>query len=120
MTRCTKCGNENGQGQVVCQNCSSPIVQDEGKKCPFCETYCGPFAKVCSSCGHPLFGQQDKASTGQNMSAENNIIQFDVKKLKRKKAKQIKKQRPPKKIGTIILWCVMVVLFVLGVLSMFL
>lgn len=121
MKQCAKCASEIGQGQVACQTCGSPIVQDEGKKCPFCDTYCGPFAKVCSSCGHPLFVQQEEKVAGKEAkSVKDNVIQFDAKKLKRKKAKQAKKQeRHPQKIGTVILWGAMIVLFVIGLISMF-
>lgn len=121
MKRCEKCGSENGQGQVTCQECSSTLTQDEGKKCPFCETYCGPFAKVCSNCGHPLFAQQQEKATVKSMPAvKNNVITFDAKKLKKKKQREARKQqRRPQKIGTTILWGAMAVLFVIGVVSMF-
>jgi|GEM_PF-4129484 len=86
MPICTKCNCRNSLGTKICKNCKQTLIQDEGKSCPRCSEYCGPFSQRCRQCGYDFTKKIIKKSPSKTRSAvkapvklntaENNLVEL--------------------------------------------
>jgi RNA polymerase subunit RPABC4/transcription elongation factor Spt4 len=54
LNKCSRCGTEILQGQVVCPHCGKPQRQARRIRCRYCGTTSGRGLAVCPGCGEPL------------------------------------------------------------------
>lgn len=78
MLTCNKCFQRNSLGTKLCSNCGLPLIQDEGRNCPICGNYCGPYANQCKSCNH-IFKKKKPASISkqhhnQKVDSKENLV----------------------------------------------
>ncbi len=75
MPVCTKCNCHNSLGTKICKKCNQALIQDEGKSCPRCSEYCGPFSQRCRKCGYDFTEKIIKNSTSKTkkVSVKLNI-----------------------------------------------
>lgn len=86
MPVCTRCNCHNSLGTKFCKKCNQALIQDEGKPCPRCSEYCGPFSQSCRKCGYDFTKKIIKKSpskTSNSMkepvklnTAENSLVEL--------------------------------------------
>lgn len=76
MPVCTKCNCHNSLGTKICKKCNQALIQDEGKSCPRCSEYCGPFSQRCRKCGYDFTEKIIKniPSKTRKVSVKLNIV----------------------------------------------
>lgn len=80
MPVCTKCNCHNSLGAKICKNCKQTLIQDEGKSCPHCSEYCGPFTQSCRQCGYDFTKKTIKKYSSISSRSLKRPIKLNVKR----------------------------------------
>lgn len=83
MPVCGQCKCHNSLGTKTCKQCGQTIIQDEGRSCPICSEYCGPFSQNCRKCGYDFTKRKPPSKSSRPVKKSvkvnanrNNLVEF--------------------------------------------
>ncbi|WP_342550540.1 hypothetical protein MKX57_19630 [Lysinibacillus sp. FSL M8-0216] len=83
MPVCGQCKCHNSLGTKTCKQCGQTIIQDEGRSCPICSEYCGPFSQNCRKCGYNFTKRKPPSKSSRPVKKSvivnanrNNLVEF--------------------------------------------
>lgn len=83
MIKCNKCGKENVEGSLICENekCSEPLIPScDTNRCGFCGSEISPADEFCTSCGNSTRSnndaqeQQPQNFNSRTLTLENGTV----------------------------------------------